>query len=221
MHESRNANALRQPSSKYRLSSGERMLRNYAPLQSFRLMPNTGFAQPTQDLPERVALDDPAVSVMTDLELTSAALIRPGDSIDEANRRMIQAGVRMLLVVDEYRKVAGLITANDVLGEKPIQVITERGARRQDIVVRDIMTPQDRFEVLRMQDVRRAHVGHIVATLKDATRQHAIVVDTDSAGQQRVRGVFSVTQIARQLGVSLQTSEIARTFSEIEAHLAG
>jgi CBS domain containing-hemolysin-like protein len=158
---------------------------------------------------------------MTDLELTSAALIRPGDSIDEANRRMIQAGVRMLLVVDEYRKVAGLITANDVLGEKPIQVITERGARRQDIVVRDIMTPQDRFEVLRMQDVRRAHVGHIVATLKDATRQHAIVVDTDSAGQQRVRGVFSVTQIARQLGVSLQTSEIARTFSEIEAHLAG
>jgi len=197
------------------------MLRNYAPLQSFRLMPNTGFAQPTQDLPERVALDDPAVSVMTDLELTSAALIRPGDSIDEANRRMIQAGVRMLLVVDEYRKVAGLITANDVLGEKPIQVITERGARRQDIVVRDIMTPQDRFEVLRMQDVRRARVGHIVATLKDATRKHAIVVDTDSAGQQRVRGVFSVTQIARQLGVSLQTSEIARTFSEIEAHLAG
>ena len=75
--------------------------------------------------------------------------------------------------------------------------------------------------MLRMQDVRRAHVGHIVATLKDATRQHAIVVDTDSAGQQRVRGVFSVTQIARQLGVSLQTSEIARTFSEIEAHLAG
>ena len=44
---------------------------------------------------------------------------------------MIQAGVRMLLVVDEYRKVAGLITANDVLGEKPIQVITEpaRAAR--------------------------------------------------------------------------------------------
>ena len=40
------------------------MLRNYAPLQSFRLMPNIGFAQPTQDLPERVALDDPAVSVM-------------------------------------------------------------------------------------------------------------------------------------------------------------
>jgi hypothetical protein len=35
-----------------------------------------------------------------------------------------------------------------------------------------------------------------------------------------VRGVFSATQIARQLGVTIQTSQVAMTFSEIEATLA-
>jgi len=36
-----------------------------------------------------------------------------------------------------------------------------------------------------------------------------------------VRGIFSLSQIARQLGVAVQTSgEVARTFSEIETALA-
>jgi len=195
------------------------MLKTYTTLTSSKLLPGTGFAQPAHVLPESVGLEDPAVSVMTDLELASAVLIRPDDNIEEANRRMIQRGVRLLLVVDEFRTVAGLITANDILGEKPLQVITERGGRRRDIVVRDIMTPQDRLEVLDMRDVRHARVGHIVATLKEAGRQHALVVDAGTGGRQRVRGLFSVTQIARQLGVSLQTSEVAHTFSEIEAQL--
>jgi hypothetical protein len=35
-----------------------------------------------------------------------------------------------------------------------------------------------------------------------------------------VRGLFSATQIARQLGVNIPASDIASTFSEIEARLA-
>jgi CBS domain-containing protein len=195
------------------------MLKTYPALTLFTLLPGTGFAQPAHALPEKVGLDDPALSVMTDLERISAVLIRPDDSIDEANRRMIQRGVRLLLVVDDARAVAGHITANDILGEKPLQVITQRGGRRHDLVVRDIMTPQHQLEVLDMRDVSRARVGHIVATLKESVRQHAIVVDRGADGRQRVRGLFSLTQIARQLGVALQTSEVARTFSEIEASL--
>jgi hypothetical protein len=59
-----------------------------------------------------------------------------------------------------------------------------------------------------------------VSTLKQSGRQHALVVERDSARRSVVRGVFSATQIARQLGVAIPTSEIARTFSEIEAQLA-
>jgi CBS-domain-containing membrane protein len=196
------------------------MLRNYAVLNSSLLQPDSGLCQPSQSLPQRVGLDDPAGSVMTDLKQVSAVLIRPGDGVEEANQRMIQHGVRLLLVVDENRKVVGIITATDLLGEKPLQVIAERGCRREDVRVRDIMTPTHRLEVLHMNDVRSAKVGHIVATLKMAGRQHAVVVEVDHDGKQTIRGLFSATQIARQLDVAIQASEIARTFSEIEAQLA-
>lgn len=195
------------------------MLRNYTVLKQRPLKAGTGFAEPTQKHPDRIAIDDPAVSVMTDLERVTAVIIRPGDSIEEANARMIQRGVRMLLVVDPTRRVAGLITANDLLGEKPMQVIAERGGRRSDISVADIMSPQSRIEVLDMNDVKSAKVGHLLATLRDSGRQHAMVVDRDAKGEERVRGLFSLTQIARQLGVTVQTPQVARTFAEIESQL--
>ncbi|HEU0289644.1 MAG TPA: CBS domain-containing protein [Burkholderiales bacterium] len=184
------------------------------------LQPGVGYAQPTQFVPEKVTLDNAAVNVMTDLTRVTAVIILPGDTADEAQRRMIQRGVRLLLVVDQDRKVVGLITATDILGEKPVLAARERGLRRGEVLVRDIMTPQERLEVLSMADVQAAKVGHIVATLQKAGRQHAIVVDHDAQGRQVVRGLYSATQIARQLGATIQTSEIARTFSEIESMLS-
>jgi CBS domain-containing protein len=184
------------------------------------LQPGTGYAQPSQAVPEKVALDDAAASVMTDLTRVAAVIVLPGDTVDEAHRRMIQRGVRLLLVVDQDRRVVGLITATDILGEKPLLYASERGLRRGEVLVRDIMTPQERLEVLSLADVRTAKVGHVVATLQKAGRQHAVVVEQDARGRQLVRGLYSATQIARQLGASIQTTEIARTFSEIEAMLA-
>lgn len=195
------------------------VLRDYPPVKTTMLQPGVGFAQPTQVVPDKVTLEDAAVNVMTDFKHVTAVIILPSDTVDEAHRRMIQRGVRMLLVVDQDRQVLGLITATDILGEKPVQVASERGVRRQELAVRDIMTPQERLEVLNMEDVRAAKVGHVVATLKKAGRQHALVVEHDGKGRQTVRGLFSATQIARQLGVSIQTSEIARTFAEIESTL--
>lgn len=195
------------------------MPRDYSPLPSVRLQPGVAYAQPTQAVPEKVTLDDAATQVMTDLTRVTAVIILPGDTVDEAHRRMLQRGVRLLLVVDQDRKVVGLVTATDILGEKPVLAASQRGLRREEVMVRDIMTPQERLEVLNMSDVHTAKVGHIVATLRKAGRQHAVAVDSDARGRQTVRGLFSATQIARQLGVSIQTSEIARTFSEIEAML--
>jgi CBS domain-containing protein len=195
------------------------MPREYPSLPSSTLPPGAGYAQPVQAVPDRVTLDSPAVDAMTDLTRVTAVIILAGDTVDEAHRRMIQRGVRLLLVVDQDRKVLGVITANDVLGEKPVQTAVERGIQRSEVLVRDVMTPQDRLQVLDMEAVRSAKVGHLVATLKQAGRQHTLAVDRDERGRVRVRGIFSATQIARQLGVNIQTSAVARTFSEIEAML--
>ncbi|HEY9447735.1 MAG TPA: CBS domain-containing protein [Burkholderiales bacterium] len=196
------------------------MLRNYQALDSILLEPGVGYAQPTQAMVQNVGVDDPAMQVMTDFRCATAVIILAGDTLNEAHRRMIQRGVRLLLVVDQDRKVVGIITATDVLGEKPMQAVTQRGIPRHELLVRDVMTPQRQLEALRLEEVRTSRVGHVVATLRRAGRQHTLVVEQDSNGRQVVRGLFSATQIARQLGVTIQTDEVARTFYEIEAQLA-
>ncbi|HMC13494.1 MAG TPA: CBS domain-containing protein, partial [Gallionellaceae bacterium] len=183
--------------------------------------PGSGFVRPTQVLPERVRPDDPAINAMTDLKSVAVVNVRAMTQMDKANAKMIRYGVRLLLVLDESEKVVGLLTAVDVLGEKPMRFLQNMGGTHADILVRDIMTPQRDLEVLKLQDVLGAKVGNIVATLKEAGRQHAMVVEENADGSHSVRGLFSATQIARQMGVQIQTMEIARTFAEIEAVIGG
>ena len=38
----------------------------------------------------------------------------------------------------------------------------------------------------------------------------------DAQGRERLRGIFSATQIARQLGIPVTTDAVARTFADIE-----
>ena len=112
------------------------MLRDFHALSFSGLPHPVGYAQPTQTAPAHVTLDSPATDVMTDLTRVVGVIILPGDAIDEAHRRMIQRGVRLLLVVDQDRKLEGAITATDVLGEKPVQVVVTRGIRRDEVQVR-------------------------------------------------------------------------------------
>lgn len=199
------------------------MNRIYQPLSLRPLRSGAQFQHPAP-LGERVRIDSPALEVMTDLGRVPAATIDPDAPLDAANRFMIRRGVRLLLVTDERRRVLGLITASDILGERPLTFALDRGVRRQDILVRDIMTPRERLDVLWYSEVARAGVGHIVATLKAVGRQHALVADSGPDGEtlemrEVVRGIFSLSQIARQLGIAIPSTEVAHTFAEIEAAL--
>ena len=193
----------------------------FFPLPPSNLAQGATYYQPLQTSPAHVELDDHAVRVMTDLKEVMAVTIGPEKTVDAARERMVRHSVRLLLVIDDQETVLGLVTATDILGEKPLQFIQKSGGRREDILVRNIMTPQEKLEVLCMKDVAAAKVGNIVATLKKCGRQHALAVDTEGPGQaQRVRGIFSTSQVSRLLGTEIQTAEIAQTFAEIQAQLA-
>jgi CBS domain-containing protein len=196
------------------------MIKEYKPLQIFSLKTGSSFVRPVQSLPERVKLSDPAISVMTDLSKVSVVSVRAKTSMDRANAKMIRYGVRLLLVLDDNEQVAGLLTATDILGEKPMRYLQNMGGTHYDIMVRDIMTSPRELEALKIEDVRNAKVGQIVASLKKSHRQHALVVSEGADGKQAVCGLFSITQIARQLGAQIQSFELARTFAEIEAVIA-
>jgi CBS-domain-containing membrane protein len=193
------------------------MSKSFAALASYPFKTGVGISRPTQVLAHSVTLDDQAINVMTDLRSVSVVNVRAKTALEKANDKMIRYGVRMLLVMDDADKVTGLLTATDVLGEKPVRFLQQMGGTHADILVRDVMTTQQELEVSKLEDVLKAKVGDILATLKASGRQHAMVVEENADGSQTVRGLFSVTQIARQLGVKVKTAEVAKVFAEIEA----
>jgi len=171
--------------------------------------------------PPSVSADSPALLVMTDLSKVPVATILSDATLDEANRSMLARGVRLLLVVGSGLQVIGVVTTVDVLGEKPVLVAQNQKIRRSEVRVADVMVSVEKMDALGIDDVKNADVGAIVATLKADGRAHTIVVGKNDQGKQSLLGIFSASQIARQLGVQIHTHEIARTFAEIEAVIAG
>ena len=209
------------------------MIREYfLPLRATRLTQSATLYQQKQNLPERVTLESPALDVMTDLKQLPAQTIEPEASVEAANAKMIRQGVRLLFVTDPQTRLLGLITATDILGGHVLQTMLARGVSREEVLVYEIMTPRERLEAIDIGDLRGAKVGHVLSTLKEAGRQHAIVIEVyeptlherltlqQPAVTETVRGLFSATQIARQLGLQLHSAEIAVTFAELEALLA-
>lgn len=191
----------------------------YKPLQPFPLKSGIVCQQPRNFTP--VAMDTPAINVMTDFQLVTPATIRPDATLAAANTAMISRSVRLLFVAEADDEIIGVITARDTMGDRPITLLKERGGKRDDLRVADLMTPHAKMEALRLPDVLRAEVGHILKTLQDIGRQHALVVEFDPvSGRDEIRGMFSATSIGRRLGVPIQTFEIAHTFAEIESALA-
>jgi len=210
------------------------MIRDYfLPLPVTALVEGIRLHHPARRSPERVTLESSALDVMTDLAQLTPLTIEPEASVEAANAEMIRHGVRLLFVTDAQDSLLGLITATDILGEKVVQAMLARGVSREEVLVREIMTAHAYLEAINMSDVRGAKVGHVLSTLKRAGRQHAIVVEVHEPTFhetlaalphripiQTVRGLFSTTQIARQLGLQLQSLEVGATFAEFETLLA-
>lgn len=189
---------------------------NYRILQTRTLGEETALDRPRQELPETVNLSDPAMNVVTDLSKVAAMTINPCASMNNASERMIASNVRLLFVTDQFYNVMGIITSRDLMGDRAIQYIQEHGGKRDDIMVRDIMTPRHKIETLSMEDVEQARVGDVVETLRRMGRQHALVMQKDKNGA-RISGVISTTQVSKQIGEEISIAGVASTIADLAA----
>jgi len=190
----------------------------YHSLETHVLTNETALDRPRVDNLEPVGLDAPAIKVVTDLSKVAAMTINPCASIDNASERMISAGVRLLFVTDQYYNVMGLITARDITGERAVMYIQEHGGKREDIMVRDIMTPRHRIEVLDYEDVLQARVGDIVETLRRLGRQHALVMQRGEGEElDRIRGIISTSQVSQQTGEDIEVVGLPTTIADLAA----
>lgn len=187
----------------------------YLPLPTLLLQPNTSYVH-AHEPPSVIHWDDLALDTMVDFKYIRPATIKSDETINTALLEMKATGFYVLLVVDSEQKIVGLISSEDLLGEKPLQAVQEKRIPRSDILVNMIMTPQSEIIALNIDELRHAKVGHIVNTLKTAQQHYALVIKIDEiTHSQTVRGLFSASMLSRQLGENV-TNDLSQAHSLAE-----
>jgi len=177
--------------------------------------------QPQRQSIKAVTRASPALLVMTDLTESRAATVSARLPLNQAEQAMIQQSVRLLFVTSRLPCIDGVITADLLMGEKPIAVARQRQFRISDLCVADVMTPLSDLDVLDLSALEHATVGDVVDALRRFGVPYLLVAESATALDGiRIRGIISHTQIERQLGMPLPMVPVARTFAEIEEALA-
>ena len=192
---------------------------SYQIIDSKLLNADITYKKPRQLFKSSITLDDPAIEVMTDFTMVTAISVNPCASLENAKDRMISSKIQLLFVTNQFHEVVGLITANDLSGEKAMQHVGETGGKMADVMVRDIMTPKSRLEAITMQDLRKSSVGDLVETFKRMGRQHALAIEPAEEDDTKpiIRGILSVTQINKQLGRPVSESLFASSIADLAA----
>jgi hypothetical protein len=94
--------------------------------------------------------------------------------------------------------------------------------RHQAVQVAQVMTPTADIQPLDLQDVERATVRDVALHLIDTHRQHALVIESAAgAGRLTACGIFSATQLGRQLGQRIVVEDgRAQNFSDLRRLIA-
>jgi len=150
--------------------------------------------------PWYVDADDPALSVMTDFRSTASITVSQSAPIDEALEHMRHTGVRCAFAIDDHRRVVvGLVTAYDIMGEKPMRQMQAASMPRSDVLVWHLMTRTSDWTFLSYEDVSRATVAEIARLFEELGLTHLPVMSTDEDGSRRLRGLLSAAKVRRLL----------------------
>lgn len=194
---------------------------NYHTLPHHQINQPVSVLSPPQHHGAVMTEESPAICGMTDLSQIRPLMIDPFATLTHANERMINYGVRMLFVTQSQQQMIGIITASDILGEKPVKYMHEVGCVHADILVSDIMSPAASLEALNLADVERARIGDVIETLRINGRQHALVVETDTDSEiEHVCGIFSTAHISRLMHARVEIAEVATSFAAIQSALS-
>lgn len=189
---------------------------NYQELEVKPLQVAATLCKPNYSLEGTVSLEDPAIKVMTDLSSIAAVTISPSCSLDESTDRMMKMKVKLLFVTDSKNRMIGLITYSDLQGERPIQFQQANGVSRAEICVLDIMTGIESIDAMPWSAIETARVGDIAMTMKKLNRQHALVLEQPTDDVYQIRGIFSISLLSKSLGINIEITEVAQTFTEFE-----
>lgn len=162
---------------------------------------------------------DPALSLLTDLHHSPCVVASHSDGLDATLHLMMRAGVRMVFVSGADGELAGMVTAEDIQGERPVQRASHHHVPHRELTLDDIMIPVNHWDTVDLSDVRTAHLGDIAATLQEHGLRYLLVTQRKDGGTV-LRGLFSARRLEMAMNTTIEPDLHSRSFAELEQVLA-
>lgn len=189
-------------------------------LAEFKLLPLTRMAGHPQ-LPQasqNATLTDPASSQLTDLRLAPCVTVDHHDAIAPTLHVMQRARVRMAFVTGVGGELVGLVTADDLQGERPMLCAMADHISVEELTLEQVMTPLAGWQVVDAWQIEHSRLGNVAATMREHGLRYLLVVQrTESTSE--IRGLISARRLEQALGIELGHGLHSRSFAEIEAAL--
>lgn len=189
----------------------------------------------TDSLPCRVAImadtapadwATQALSLVTPDGEVRAGVISAETQIDTALAEMLAHNMHAMFVTDIAGNLAGLVTSQDIQGERPVQFLQSPACpkaicRRKDVRVRDVMTPLSALRMVEPAALEQATIEDLAATFAEVDLAHLLIGErSGNPCGTAVLGLMSRLDVERLLGESLEHRHGTASFVEIESVLA-
>jgi hypothetical protein len=168
-----------------------------APLPMLRVVES--LLLPTVTTAVRTAPATPALALVTDFLATSAMSIDASASLGEAERRMRDCGLGLLIVLDEPPCVMGVIDACDLRGERAARPSAQPGRAPGGMRVYDVVTRLRDLDTLDLATLATATPAQVVEAMQSSGRDHLLVIEPSSTAiTGRLRGVIALAHAEQQ-----------------------
>lgn len=170
------------------------------------LLPKSKLAYPPQ-IPNIIHLQDPAIKVMIHLEHITASTVSLYESISDIQLVEKVNAEHLLFVTNEIDQILGIITGEEIHGEKPYQVMQEKQLKRSELTIEMVMTPTENIPCIEVKHLQDAKVSHLIATLIDSKQHYALAVEKNSYASHTIKGFFWASLIGQRLSQDILSTD--------------
>lgn len=190
------------------------MLNTYRNIEIQNLSEHCGLASPIQSH-DCLNLNSDAKKLMVDFYKYPATTANESITVNDALTLMRANRIRALMIVNQKGGFAGIITAMDLMGRKPMLYANEADIPLTYVQVKNVMLPKTKLGAITRYDVNRALIGDIIQTFRKLGEQHLLVVDGYDSNM-KICGLFSVTDFKKALNMPFETTVFTNTFADLE-----
>jgi|WetSurMetagenome_2_1015567.scaffolds.fasta_scaffold734951_1 DeoR family transcriptional regulator, catabolite repression regulator len=156
-------------------------------------------------------MHSPAMEVFIDFTQQQPLMLEQSATIDGAREMMKSTHIKLLLVIDSHESFQGVISLDDMVSERVMNVKAQSRVPWRKLTVEQVMTPRSRLRAIDFTEFQLANIADVVAAMTRFSERHLIVVDKQN---RSLRGIVSAHSIARRMHEPFVISERNVAFSD-------